>query len=434
MEGHLLMSRKELHRKSVLEGVAAKRLTLKEASRRMGLTYRQTLRVYARFVEDGDAGLVHRRRGQPSNRAYPARFRDKVLKRYRERYKDHDVGPTLAAEKLAEEGLVVDHETLRRWLLKEGDWKKRRKRKTHRSRRERKAHFGELVQMDGSPHAWFGPRRPHACLMNMVDDATNIGAVLIDEEETTEAAMRLLWKWIEAYGIPMALYTDRKNVFVTDREPTMEEQLAGEEPRTAFGQACYKLGIEIIRAYSPQAKGRVERVHGTYQDRLVKELALRGITRIETANTLLQNGFTADLNAKFARPPLEQQDYHRPLPKGLKLDDVFCFEQHRTVQNDWTIRHENRYYQIRKDNTPLPKPKDKIVVRTHLDGRIRLLYRNKDLDFRPITLTQRQQHEMPRPKRPAEAKTRTQEKNTHHHPWRQNCTLMQAEPSRKVNR
>jgi len=427
MEGHLLMSGKELHRKSVLELVAAKRLTLKEASKRMGLSYRQTLRVYARFVKDGDAGLVHRRRGQPSNRAYPAGFRDKVLKRYRERYKDHDVGPTLAAEKLAAEDLVVDHETLRRWLLAEGDWTKRRQRKTHRSRRARKAHFGELVQMDGSHHAWFGPERPKACLMNMVDDATSTSVVLMDEEETTIAAMRLLWRWIEAYGIPMALYTDRKNVFVTDREPTVEEQLAGEEPRTAFGKACDKLGIEIIRAYSPQAKGRVERVHGTYQDRLVKELALRRITRIATANALLQNGFTAGLNAKFARAPLEQRDDHRPVPKGLKLDDVFCFEHGRTVQNDWTVRHKNQYYQILKDNTPLPKPKDKVVVRTHLDGRIRLIYRNKDLIFTPISLKQRYQQTTPRPKRPAKPKTGAKEKNTYHHPWRQNCTLMRNE-------
>ncbi len=157
MEGHLLMSRKELHRKSVLELVEAKRLTLVEASKRMQLSYRQTLRVFARFSDQGDAGLVHSRRGQASNRAYPSAFRDKVIERYRKRYKDHDVGPTLAAEKLAKEGLVVDHETLRRWLLQEGDWKKRRKCKTHRSRRERKAHFGELVQMDGSHHAWFGP-------------------------------------------------------------------------------------------------------------------------------------------------------------------------------------------------------------------------------------------------------------------------------------
>ena len=385
MEGHLLMSRKELQRKSVLELVAAKCLTLVEASERMQLSYRQTLRVFARFSTEGDAGLVHRRRGQPSNRAYPAGFRNTVLRRYRQRYKEHDVGPTLAAEKLAAEDLAVDHETLRRWLLREGDWKKQRKRKTHRSRRERKAHFGELVQMDGSHHAWFGPERPQACLMNMVDDATGATLGLMDHHETTEAAMRLLWRWIERHGIPMALYTDRKNVFVTDRQPTLEEQLADEQPRTAFGKACAKLGIEIIRAYSPQAKGRVERSNGTYQDRWVKELALRRITTLDTANTLLNNGFTADLNAKFARAPLEKQDYHRRRPKGLKLDDVFCFEHYRAVQNDWTIRYDNRYYQILKDNTPLPKPKDKILVRTHLDGRIQLLYREKPVVFRPIS-------------------------------------------------
>ena len=143
MKGRLLMSRKELHRKSVLELVSAGHLTLVEASERMHLSYRQTLRVFARFSAQGDAGLVHCRRGQASNRAYPAAFRNKVLRRYRERYKDHDLGPTLAAEKLAEEDLRVDHETLRRWLLQEGDWKKRRKHKTHRSRRERRAHFGD---------------------------------------------------------------------------------------------------------------------------------------------------------------------------------------------------------------------------------------------------------------------------------------------------
>ena len=159
MKGHLLMSRKELHRKSVLELAVAKRITLVEASKRMHLSYRQTLRVFERFVNEGDAGLVHRRRGRSSNRAHPAAFRNKVLRRYRKRYKVHDVGPTLAAEKLASEGLVVDHETLRRWLLEEGDWKKRRRRKTHRSRRARRTHFGELVQMDGSHHAWFGPER-----------------------------------------------------------------------------------------------------------------------------------------------------------------------------------------------------------------------------------------------------------------------------------
>lgn len=398
MEGHLLMSRKELRRKTELELVQAGRITLVEACERMHLSYRQALRVFERFSAHGDAGLVHRSRGQTSNRAYPAAFRDKVVRRYRERYEDYELGPTLAAEKLTQEGLGVDHETLRRWLLHEGAWKKHRKRKIHRSRRARRAHFGELVQMDGSHHLWFGPDKAKACLMNMVDDATGDTLGLMDKEETTEAAMRLLWRWIEKYGVPKALYTDKKNVYITSREPTLEEQLAGQMPMTAFGKACHKLGIEIITAHSPQAKGRVERSNGTYQDRFVKELALRRITTCKSADKLLESGFCDALNARFAQAPLEQEDYHHPLPKGLRLEDVFCFEEHRVLQNDWTIRHENRYYQILKDNTPLPKPKDRILVRTRLDGTVHLLYGANALAFDPIALEQVHQQRHPEAK------------------------------------
>jgi len=220
------MSAKEWERKSVLELVTGGRLTLVAASRRLHLSYRQTLRVHQRYVEQGDASLVHRRRGQPSNRGYPDAFRDQVVKRYRARYAGDEFGPTLASEKLAGDGLVVDHETLRRWLLASGDWKKRRRRRAHRTRRKRKPHFGELVQMDGSFHNWFGRDRDKACLMNMVDDATG----------ATAAAMRLLWQWIERYGIPVALYTDKRTVYITNREPRIEEQLADEEPMTAFGK------------------------------------------------------------------------------------------------------------------------------------------------------------------------------------------------------
>ena len=395
MEGHLLMSRKELRRKSVLEMVRSGTMTLVEASQRMRLSYRQTLRVYQRFLAEGDAGLVHRRRGQPSNRAYPAHFREEVLGRYRERYQAYDLGPTLVAEKLAEEGLVIDHETLRRWLLEAGDWRKRRKRHTHRSRRQRRAHFGDLVQMDGSHHRWFGPDKEQACLMNMVDDATGATMGLMAAQETTEAAMRLLRRWIEVHGVPRALYTDKKSVYITDREPTLEEQLAGEEPLTAFGKACHKLDIEIITAHSPQAKGRVERSNGVYQDRFVKELALGDITTLAAANALLAAGFTDALNAKFVVAPLEAEDFHRPVPQGLDLDDVFCFETSRVVQNDWTVRHENRYYQIHKDNTPLPKPKTKVLVRTHLDGRTQLLHKGKPLAFCAISPHQLRQQRRP---------------------------------------
>jgi hypothetical protein len=381
MKGHLLMSDKERGRKSALELVQSGGITLVEASGRMRLSYRQTLRVYARFLAQGDAGLVHRRRGKPSNRACPKSFRAAVVLRYRERYQVHGFGPTLAAEKLAAEGLHVDHETLRRWLLAGGDWQKCRKHREHRTRRERRAHFGELVQMDGSHHDWFGPDHGKSCLMNMVDDATGTTMGLLSPQETTEAAMTLLRRWIERYGVPVALYTDRKNVYITEREPTMEEQLAGDKPLTAFGKACKKLGIEIIAAHSPQAKGRVERSNGTYQDRLVKELALGGITTLEGANTVLTNGFTDGLNDRFAVAPADELDYHRPLHKAVDLDDVFCHEEHRVLQNDWTVSHDNHQYQVLKCNTPLPKPKDRILVRTHLDSRVQLLYRKKKLAF-----------------------------------------------------
>jgi hypothetical protein len=223
----------------------------------------------------------------------------------------------------------------------------------------------------------------------------------MDHQETTNAAMNLLRRWIEKYGIPMALYTDKKNVYITGREPTLEEELAGQKPMTAFAKACAKLGIEIIPAHSPQAKGRVERSNATYQDRLVKELALARITTCQTADKLLRNGFCENLNAKFAVESLEAQDYHRPLPKGLNLKDVFCFEVYRVVQNDWTLRHENRYYQILKDNTPLPRPKDKILVRTHLDGTVALLYRDKALAYSTVTLKQHHQQRQPQPAKDA---------------------------------
>lgn len=379
MKGLLTMSEKERNRKAVFEMVRQGRWTLKEGAEQLRLSYRQCRRSYRRFLAEGDGGLVHRSRGRPSNRGIPRETRDAALRRYREVY--DGFGPTLAAEKLAEDGYKVDHETLRRWLVTEGLWVRHRRRKPYRSRRERRAHFGELVQMDGSIHRWFGEENPMACLLDMVDDATGIVMPLMAEEETSEGYMRLLWSWIERYGIPKALYTDRKNVFVTDREPTVEEQLAGEEPKTAFGKACAKLGIQMIPAHSPQAKGRVERVHGVYQDRLVKELKLQGITTIEGANALLENGFVDNLNSKFAKPPRAEEDFHRGVPKGLDLAQVFCFEEHRVMANDWTIRFHRRIFQIGRDNAPRPKPKDKILVRTLLDGTVELLYRDRRLKY-----------------------------------------------------
>lgn len=437
MKGHLVMSSKELSRKSVFEWVRSGHGTLVEAAVRLNLSYRQTKRSYRRWVEMGDKGLVHGSRGRQSNRGIAAGTKRAILKRCKERYVPLELGPTLMAEKLLEDGYCVDHETLRRWLIEEGVWTKRRKRAQYRLRRERRARFGELLQMDGSHHRWFGAEGPECCLMNIVDDATGRTMARMDEEETTESAMRLLQKWIETYGIPCAVYTDRKTVFITDREPTLEEQLAGEEPRTAFGEACAKLGIPIIPANSPQAKGRVERNHAVYQDRFAKELRLKRVTTIEGANKLLGNGFTEQLNAKFAVQPADPTDAHRRVPREIRLEDVFAFEDRRVLTNDWTIRHENRHYQILQDNRPLPKPKDRLLVRRRLDNTLVIEYKGKPLAYRELTQTELRsagaKTDSPvrqAPTSPSEQAAARSSKTDS--PWRHGCILMRADtPSKK---
>jgi transposase len=425
LEGHLVMSKKERERKSLFERVERKEMRLVEASEVLGLSYRQSKRSYARYQREGDKGLVHRNRGRASHRKIAASVKERALAYYIERLEGF--GPTLAAEKLVGHGIAVDHETLRRWLLEAGIWQKQRRRREHRSRRERRAHFGELVQMDGSPHHWFGADGLEYTLLNMVDDATGRTMSLMATGETLEIVMRTLWQWIARYGIPKALYTDRKNIFKSDRAPTLEEQLAGEKPMTAFEKACTTLGIEIIRAHSPQAKGRVERNHAVYQDRFLKELKLQNITTIEEANRLLQATFCDHLNAKFAKPPREKADYHRRLPKGLKLEEVFVHEQHRRISNDWTLSYENTAYQIHADNRPLPKPKDTVVVRTTLEGTMSILYRGKKLRFdRADALPPIQPKPVLLP-----APAILKQKNTSVRPrsWRPNCARMLAESS-----
>lgn len=433
MEGHLLMSTKERLRHSVLLEVKAGRLSLLAASERLDLSYRQCKRLYKRLREEGDVGLVHRSRGRSSNRGKASDIKSQALSMYRERFAGF--GPTLAAEKLSAAGLAIDHETLRRWLLASGDWKRRRKRRGHRLRREPRHHFGELVQLDGSHHRWFGPEGEQCCLVNMVDDATGLTMSLMADEETTAACMMQLWQWVDNFGIPQALYVDRKSVFVTNREPTLEEQLAGITPKTAFGKACEKLGIEIIEANSPQAKGRVERNHAVYQDRFVKELSLLGVKTIEGANNVLAGGFVDGLNEKFCREPAQEQDYHRPVPKGMNLTDIFCFEETRTVQNDWVVRHENNHYQIESNNKPLPKPGEKIVVRTRLDGSLALIYKQKPLNHTKLTheaiskRKQKKDNEAPKKK---ENVIPLKKSNASKSPWRQNVTMMFAESPNKT--
>jgi molybdenum-dependent DNA-binding transcriptional regulator ModE len=417
MEGHLLMSSKERERLKVLARVKRGELNLKEAAELLSVSYRQCRRLHKRHQESGDRGLVHRSRGQPSNRGHGTKFKQAVLARYQERYPDF--GPTLAAEKLALDGYQVDHETLRRWLVQARLWRKRRKRALHRSWRERRAHFGELVQLDGSHHEWFEKRAGRCCLMKLIDDATSKRMAHLSEEETIFSAMELLWQWIDRYGIPRALYTDKKNVYVVDEKTRARAAESGEEVLTQFGRACKKLGITIITAHSPQAKGRVERSHGTYQDRLVKELRLAKVNTIAAANELLVNGYGEQLSEKFAVAPRSTADYHRAA-KGYDLAAIFCLEEERTLWKDWTVRFENQFFQLEAPNKTM-LARGKVLVQRYLDGSLHFRYREQELAYTVLPERPQPITKQPKPKarsRPTGELERQKVVPAANHPWR----------------
>ena len=397
----------ELKRAAVLSQVAEKGRSLVQAAERMGVSYRQAKRLWKRYRAKGSKGLVHGNVGRPSNRAKPKSLRRRVLGLIRKKYGGEPgerFGPTLAAEHLAQDdGIVIGVETLREWMLQEGLWSRERRGRAHRRRRERRAHFGELVQLDGSFHDWLEGRGPRGCLMNMVDDATGTSLCRLGQEETTWAAVGVLRAWIERYGVPQALYTDWKNVYV--REPNARERMQGEEPLTQFGRMCRELGIEIIAASSPQAKGRVERHHGTHQDRLVKKLRLMNICSLEEANHYLEKKYCEEHNVRFRVTAAAPEDFHLPSPGVRKLEKIFRLERERALSNDWVVRDENRFYQVERQSRHHAPAKSKVTVCEWPDGRIEIHYRGeklswKEIPARPVATKQeyepRAQDEMPK--------------------------------------
>ena len=380
LEGSLLMSRKERNRLALLAQVKRGELKLVTAGAVMRVTYRQAKRVWRRYRVEGDAGLVHRSRGRPSPRRKPPELRQRVLARYEERY--GDFGPTLAAEYLAGEGLGVDHETLRRWLIAEGTRKVRRRGQRHRAWRERKACFGMMVQLDGSDHDWFEGRRAKAVLMVMVDDATSQVWAQFFEAETTRASYDVLEGWVRRRGLPQSLYVDRDSIYRCEGVGSVAEQMAGQGPRTQFGRAMEQLGVELILANSPQAKGRVERTNGVLQDRLVKALRLEGISELGRANEYLARTFLPALNRRFEREAASAADVHRGVPRNL--DEVLSWEEERVVQRDWTVACEGRWHQVKRDHEPLSLAGKKVVVRRLRDGRVQLVHRGKKLRWRAL--------------------------------------------------
>jgi hypothetical protein len=363
----LKMSRKERRRLVVMRRYARGEILLKEAAWEMRVSVRQAIRIKQRFEERGAEGLIHRSRDAVSKRSYAPEFRGKVLELYQEKY--HDFGPTLACEKLAEsDSIEVSRETLRQWLIADGMWRVGAKERVHRTKRPRRERFGEMLQIDGSDHAWFEERAPRSTLMVLVDDATGKIMLHMAPSETTEAALTLLGKWIGAHGVPVALYADRRTAYFTQAFIQEPERRDDPETFTQFMRVARRLGLEMIPAYSPQGKGRVERMNGLLQDRLVKELRLLGIDTIDGANAML-NDFANEMNRRFEKEPLRPADAHRRAPKGRReWDALFCYEETRKVQKDNTVVWRNQWWQI-LNQEGAPKPGQTVTLRTPLSAR-----------------------------------------------------------------
>lgn len=405
------MSDKERRRIGIMASVKAGELRLVEASAVLGLCYRQAKRVWRRYQAQGDAGLTHRLRGRPGQRRKPPELRAQILARYAERYPDF--GPTLAAEYLAKEKLLVDHETLRRWLLAENQRTVRRRRQRHRQWRERKPCFGAMVQLDGSHHDWFEGRREKCVLMVMVDDATNRVWAQFFEEETTRASYDVLAGWMARYGLPQSLYVDRDSIYRCEGLGSLAEQLAGQEPQTQFGRAMRQLGVELILAHSPQAKGRVERINGVLQDRLVKALRLEGINDLERANEYLARTYLREHNRRFQVEPASRADAHQSVPKGLR--EILSWEQERVVQRDWTVACGGKWYQLDRQHEALSLAGKKVIVRTLRDGSVQLERQGVKLKWRELAGRPKRAN----PKGKVElSKPRREWKPAATHPWR----------------
>lgn len=414
-EDRVTMSGKELRRVHVIRQVLEHRLTQKEASILLGVTDRQVRRLTRRVQQEGEHGLVHRARGRPSNRRISEGRKTTILQLYETRY--GDFGPTLASEQLTERHrLPLSAETLRRWLRARGIEHFSRRKRPHRAWRARKAHVGELVQVDGSHHDWFEGRGPRCVLLAYIDDASSRVFARFYTHEGTIPAMDSFQRYVRRYGLPLALYTDRHTTYQSPATPTIEEQLAGAEPTSQFGRALHELGVELIAAHSPQAKGRVERLFKTFQDRLVKELRLAKIATLAAANRFLDD-YLSRYNRRFTVPPAQPTDLHRPCPARSGLDRILCIKTSRALRRDWTVAHNGHLYQVQTNVRAR-----QVVIEDRLDGTLRLTHRGRVLDY----------HLIPeRPVSPAKPRTvagrRRPVKPPRTHPWRKPMS-----PPRKI--
>jgi transposase len=375
--GLLTMSTQEVERLTVIKQVAAKQLKQGEAMRLLKLSKRQVIRLVKGYRREGTAGLISKQRGQCSNRKYTEEKKETIKEIVEKIYRDF--GPKFAAEKLEEKHKIkVSKETLRKWMIDWGLWKARRHKRAqiHQSR-ERRACFGELIQIDGSPHDWFEGRGPKCCLLVFIDDATSqLVGLRFEATETTAGYFRLARQYMERDGVPLAFYSDKYGVF---RVNLPEAQ---GDCETQFGRGCRALGIELICADSPQAKGRVERANNTLQDRLVKEMRLAGINDMEAGNAFVPT-FMKSHNDRFSVIPRSEINAHRKaLPEKEALDLIFSFQDERKLSKNLELSYKNRIYQIQTATTGYRLRGAKVTVCEDSTGKVTLMYKDKILVYR----------------------------------------------------
>jgi hypothetical protein len=408
MEERLTMTTRELDRLKVIHQVLQHKLTWPQAAAQIALSIRQVGRLCARVRHDGHRGIVHRLRGRPSNHQLRPGLLARAVELVRTRYPDF--GPTFACEKLRERHrLVLSPWTLRQAMIRAGLWKPRRQRMPHRTWRPRRACVGELIQLDGSDHAWFEDRGPRCVLLSYVDDATSrlLEGAFVESEDTL-TLLRTTKTYLLRYGRPLAFYVDKDSIYRVNRQATIEEQLQDTDSLTQFTRAMRELGIDVIAAHSPQAKGRVERSFDTHQDRLVKELRLAGISMVDEANRFLRRRYLPVHNRRFAVEPANPTNAHRPLLPTHELDAILSIQTTRTIERDFTVRLKNRFFQLGPEQPVRLRPGDTVLIEQRLDGTLHLRAKGRYLAFTPIA--------KPAP-RPARVAARAPGRDRRRHGW-----------------
>lgn len=406
------LRQKELDCMIIFERIKKKELRQDEAAKLLKLSNRQVRRKFKRYRLDGAEGLVHKSRRKKSNRAINSSIAAEILRLLQEKYlilKDRP-GPTFLADQLVKnDGIVIDHETLRRLMISEGLWTVSHRKKRQHQWRERKHHVGELVQVDGSLHIWFGEE--YSTLIAFIDDATGkfqMGEFV--DRESTEDLGRVTHDYVEQHGRPLALYSDRGSTYKVNNKD-------GKVHKTQYQRMLQELDIELIHARSPQAKGRVERLFKTLQDRLVKELELASITTREAANTYLKKLYIPEHNAKFAVEPFIKSDFHRTID-GYNLNTIFCFKFERTINNDYTISFKDTLFQLERSQPVPVRRRQRVNIHEHFDGTIDIIMGGTRLAFKKIT----KQIGKPKQKKEKVAVRRVQKLVYHKpklsHPWR----------------